>query len=94
MLPEYQKKSNIGVGVGLVLELSGVALPMMLPSGGPAVALFSLGALGVGAVLFIWGLCSYAQAKGYSGVCGLLGLLSVIGLLILAVLPDQHKEAI
>jgi len=94
MLPEYQKKSNMGVGVGLVLELGGAVLPILLPSGGPVMALLSLGAFVVGAALFIWGLCSYAQAKGYSGVCGLLGLLSIVGLLILALLPDQHKEAV
>jgi hypothetical protein len=95
MLPEYQKKSNIGVGIGLVMEIGGqVMLKSMAASGGLAGAFVGLGVMLVGAGFFIWGCCAYAQAKGHSGLYGLLGLLSVIGLLILLVLPDRCKEAV
>lgn len=43
-------------------------------------------------VLFLWGLCCCAEAKGYSALLGLLGILGPVGLLILAILPDKNKK--
>jgi hypothetical protein len=85
MLPENKTNTNIGVGLGLILQLVGrwvfgrsvVGLVLII----------------VGAILFIWGCMNYAVGKGHSKWLGLLGLLSCIGLIILVILPDHHKEA-
>lgn len=91
MIAEKQKRSNIGVGIGIVLEIAG---RVML---GIARENITLGAIGgvtllVGVVFFIWGCMSYAEAKGYSALLGLLGLFSCVGLLILIILPDKNKD--
>jgi hypothetical protein len=85
MLPENKTNTNIGVGLGLILEIVG-----RLVLGGSVVGLILVI---VGYVLFIWGCMNYAVGKGHSKWLGLLGLLSCIGLLILIILPDHHKEA-
>jgi hypothetical protein len=100
MLAEKQRNTNIGVGVGIVLEIAGRVLTSMgHPAQGavgapPNTALFALGAIIglVGLVVFVWGCFNYAQGKGYSPLLGLLGLLSCLGLLILIVLPDKYKN--
>jgi len=85
MLPESKTKTNIGVGVGLILEFAGNYIYARTHSAlGPLLTL-------VGAVLFIWGCINYAEGKGYSKWLGLLGLLSCIGLVVLVVLPDKNK---
>jgi hypothetical protein len=83
MLPEHKSNTNIGVGLGLILQVMGRA------SDSPIGLLL----LVAGAVAFIWGCSEYAKGKGYSGWFGLLGLLSILGLIVLAVMPDQHKDA-
>jgi hypothetical protein len=85
MLPENKTNTNIGVGLGLILEIVG-----RLVFGG---SVLGLALVLVGAVLFIWGCMNYAVGKGHSKWLGLLGLLSCIGLIILIILPDHHKEA-
>jgi len=87
MLAEYKSKTWTFVVSGLVLEIIGGVLAKAGFLGGLLGA--PLGALG--AVLLIMGCCFYAKAKGYAWWFGLLGLLSCIGLLVLYVLPDQHK---
>lgn len=82
MLAEYKSKTNIFVGLGIVLEILGRVV------GGPVGGLITL----VGAVLFIVGCWNYALGKGYPGPVGLLGLLSCIGLLILVILPDRNNS--
>lgn len=97
MIAEYQKKSNIGVGVGFVLEVAGQLTvgqePALQASPSVHLALTIVGSICmvVGAVLFIWGCVQYCLAKGYSGWLGLLGLMSCFGLVILVILPDQNK---
>ena len=86
MIAEKKTDTNIGVGVGFVLQVVGRLLPTQ---GGGMAALGSL-ILRVGLVLFIWGCWNYAEGKGYSGALGLLGLLSCIGLIILILLPDKN----
>jgi len=84
MLAEYKTNTNIGVGLGIVLQIAGrFMLADNLPLG--------FGLTLVGAVFFIWGCCSYAKGKGYHWALGFLGLLSCIGLLILVVLQDKHR---
>ena len=87
MLAEYKTKTNIGVGIGLILEIGGQIINRQMPA---LILVGSLIAL-VGVVFFIWGCMNYAAGKGYSKVLGLLGLLSCIGLIILVVLPDKNK---
>jgi hypothetical protein len=88
MLAENKTKTNIGVGLGIVLQIVGRALAN---SGDTGLMLGAIVAL-VGAVFFIWGCMNYAEGKGHSKWLGLLGLLSCIGLLILVFMPDRHKD--
>jgi len=88
MLAEYKTKTNIGVGIGLLLEIGGQVLTKVV--GGAAAIPGSIIAL-VGVIVFIWGCMNYAVGKGHSKWLGLLGLFSCIGLIVLILLPDQHK---
>ena len=88
MLPDKKTKTNIGVGVGIILQIAG----QVLASTSEAGAILGLVVVLVGAVFFIWGCMNYANGKGHSKWLGLLGLLSCIGLIILIFLPDHHKE--
>lgn len=87
MLAEYRTKTNIGVGIGFVLQLAGRFLLMANKD----LAIIALILTVVGAVVFIWGCMNYTMGKGYSKWLGLLGLLSCIGLIVLVVLPDRNK---
>jgi hypothetical protein len=87
MLAEYKRKTNIGVGLGMGLQIASRALT---PQGGGLAPLAIVLVVG-GIILFIWGCMSYAKGKGYNGAWGLLGLLSIIGLIILVLMPDKHK---
>ena len=87
MLAEYKKRTNIGVGLGIISQFVG---RILISSEGPGALLGVLLVLG-GAVSFVWGCWSYAVGKGYHGAWGFLGLLSIIGLIILACFPDKHK---
>jgi hypothetical protein len=87
MLAEKQVNTNIGVGVGFVLQATGRILTLYVP--GMSAAGIALTIVGTG--LFIWGCVHYAQGKGYHSAFGLLGLLSIFGLVALALLPDKHR---
>jgi hypothetical protein len=87
MLPEKKIKTNIGVGVGIILQIVGRALAGAHGAG----AILGMIVVLVGAAFFIWGCMNYAEGKGHSKWLGLLGLLSCIGLIILVVIPDHHK---
>jgi hypothetical protein len=87
MLAEYKTKTNIGVAIGLILEIAGRVMMMEMPNLALVGAIITL----VGVVFFIWGCMSYAAGKGYSKLLGLLGLLSCIGLIVLVLLPDKNK---
>jgi hypothetical protein len=87
VLAEYKKKTNIGMGLGIVAQFVGV----VLINSGYVGTVFGYSFLLGGIVLCIWGCWSYAKGKGYDGVLGFLGLFTIIGLIILACLPDKHK---
>ncbi len=87
MIAEYKTKTNIGIGLGIILQLVGRYLMGTGETGAIAGGVLVL----IGAVCFIWGCMNYAAGKGYSKLLGLLGLISCLGLLILVFLPDRHK---
>ena len=96
MLPEYQKKANVGIGLGIVVVILAVVGVVMArdPDGqisAGTVILLAILRLG-GAVLFIWGCVMYAKAKGLSGAHGLWGLLGLIGLIVLVVMKDRTLD--
>lgn len=80
MLPQYKTKTNIFIGVGLLIQL---ALGREL---GPLAYLVGYG-------LVLTGCIFYAKAKGYHGAFGLFGLLSIIGLIVLVCLKDKCKDS-
>ena len=88
MLPEKKTNTNIGIGLGILLQVAGQRSG--LRQRGPAIPALVMTLLG--AVFFIWGCMNYAEGKGHSKWLGLLGLLSCIGLVILVILPDHHKQ--
>ena len=90
MLAEYKRNTNIGVGIGLVLQIAGNLLIGPEDAVGAA-PLIGLLLLFVGLGFFIWGCMSYSKGKGHHPAWGLLGLLSLIGLIILVLFPDKHK---
>jgi len=96
MLPENKRKTNIGVGVGIVFQIAGRIL-VREDKGDPTapVGLVILGfiLMVIGFVFFIWGCMNYAEGKGHSKHLGWLGLLSCLGLIIMICLPDRHKGA-
>jgi hypothetical protein len=87
MLQEYKNKTNIGVGVGIVLQVVGA----YFRGQGESMEPLGLLAIIVGFLFFMWGCSSYAQGKGYSQWFGALGLFSIFGLIVLVLLPDKHK---
>jgi hypothetical protein len=89
MRPENKRNTNIGIGVGILLQFAGRVL---ISYEG---ILFVLGVLVVlaGAAAFIWGCMNYAEGKGHPKWLGLLGLLSLPGLIILFMFPDHFKGA-
>jgi hypothetical protein len=89
MLPEKRTKTNIGVGVGIILQVIGRLLVLRSPD----LALVGLILTVLGLGVFIWGCMNYAEGKGHSKWLGLLGLLSCIGLIVLIFLPDRNKGA-
>ena len=97
MLAEKKTNTNIGVGLGTVLQLAGFGPPTLggsMPTLGVLVPLHTLGVLVsfAGMALFLWGCVSYAQGKGYSGFLGLLGLLSCLGLTIMIAYPTSTND--
>jgi hypothetical protein len=87
VLREYTRKTNIGCGIGIVLEVAGRVVTHKHPEDPlQSVGLFLLL---IGAVTFVWGCGQFAKAKGYSVWFGLLGIMSLPGLIALALMSDQ-----
>jgi TRAP-type C4-dicarboxylate transport system permease small subunit len=90
MLPQYQRTTNIGIGIGLVLAVAGKYLAKTQPG--------ALGVLGyamciVAMGFFVWGSAQYAKGKGHSPYWGAFGILYLLGFVVLVFLPDRHKPA-
>ncbi|NIP25336.1 MAG: hypothetical protein GWN55_14615 [Phycisphaerae bacterium] len=90
MLPEKKTKTNIGVGIGFLLQLVGYLLVQTAKT--DAIVLLGLILILISIPLFIWGCMNYAEGKGHSKWVGLVGLAGLIGLIVLAVLPDQARD--
>jgi hypothetical protein len=90
MLPEKKTKTNVGVGLGFILQLGGLILTKQGDT--TATAILGLSLILAGLVFFIWGCMNYAEGKGHSKWVGLVGVAGIIGLIVLIVLPDQHKK--
>lgn len=90
MLQEKKTKTNLGIGIGLLLSLLQVYFVrqhyLSTALGGAVLAWIAMGFL-------CWGCMNYAEGKGHSKWFGLLGLLSVIGYVILMFMPDRNKDA-
>ena len=87
MLPEKQRKTNVGVGIGLLLFVIGFILSRQEDPIGSVGFLLILVSLGP----FTWGCMNYAEGKGHSKWVGLVGIAGIIGLIVLIILPDQRK---
>ena len=89
MLPRHQRRTNIGVGIGIALQVVGFLLVQFADPDsvffGPPLILISI-------PVFIWGCMNYVQSKGHSKWVGLVGLAGVIGLMVLIILPDQDRD--
>jgi hypothetical protein len=87
MIAEYQRTTNIGVGLGIVVQI----IARVLMAAGSVGALIGLPLALAGTGIFIWGCWAYAKGKGHPGAWGLLGLLNLIGLVILVLMPDKCR---
>ena len=93
MIKEHQRRSNVGVGLGILFNL--IALQVLSAAeASDELGLYLMAVLfgTAGSAFFIWGCVNYAQGKGYSGWWGLLGLLSIFGLLALVLMRDRYKD--
>ena len=91
MLAEYKRKTNIGVGMGIIIQFFGRYLIGSEDAVGAA-PLFGVLLFFIGLAFFIWGCMSYSQGKGHHRAWGLLGLLSILGLIALFFFTDKYKE--
>jgi len=87
MRPDKQTRTNVAVGLGVLIQMGGLVMYRVNPIG----AHTTVGAwLVVASVLVIvCGCMSYADGKGYSRSVGLFGILGVVGLIVLVLLPDR-----
>ena len=88
MLPEKRTNTNVGVGMGFLLQLAG----FLLAHTGDTAAILALVLVLISIPVFIWGCMNYAEGKGHSKWVGLVGLAGIIGLIVLIVLPDQDRH--
>lgn len=87
MLAENKRNANLGVGIGFVLLVLGRGIQVLVKE----MAMVSFPFLLAGLGLFAWGCFNYMKGKGHSQWLGLLGL-TFVGLIIMAFLPDKHKD--
>ncbi len=90
MLLEYQRKTNIGVGIGIVFQAAALSLVWAQPRG--IAAIFPPVIILISMPVFIWGCMNYAEGKGQSKWVGVVGLAGLIGLMVLIILPDQDRD--
>ena len=87
MLDSKKTETNIGVGVGLLLN---IIARILLFQGFPSILVILIGLAGT--AVFVWGCMAYAEGKGQSRWLGLLGLFSCFGLIILVFMKDHYKD--
>ena len=104
MLAEYKAKANVGMCVGLGVQLASrlIVADQLHPS-------LDLMATGFGVVVFIYGYRCYVLGNGYAVAWGWFGLLSclllgyaaarghvevasLLVLVVLALFPDRHRD--
>jgi hypothetical protein len=81
---EYRTRANLGVGIGLLLQLAG----LYLADGAPGMVGWLLIVISLPAL--VWGCMNYAEGKGYPKLIGALGIAGMLGLIVLIVLPNQR----
>lgn len=99
MLIAYKKKANAAAAVWLLTMFILLALMAQSPEHNIwesrnvlAKALLQVLLITCG-IAYWYALWAYAKGKGYSGWLGaILPIFSVVGLIILAKLPDKHKN--
>ena len=93
MLEGYRKRVNLGVGLGIVMQLAGISFTF---EAGYSDLINLLGGMLflLGTILFIWGLCMYSKGKGRHWAWGFLGVFNVIGLIVLFFLKALPAESI
>ena len=84
MIAEYKRKTNLFVGIGLLLQIGGALLGRHMEWANMLVL--------PGVFVYMYGLYFYAKSKGYSGWFAVFGLLNLLGLIILVLLPDKRKQ--
>ena len=94
MLMQYQKRAHTAGWIFLACAVAIVALPALFgPKLGNSYDEFGLADLTVATGSMVYGFCSYAKAKGYSGWVGvILPLFSIVGLFVLLALKDNYKQ--
>lgn len=90
MLPEKQTKTNIGVGMGVFLQLAGLYLYLI--KAGNTAAILGIVLIVASIPVFVWGCMNYAEGKGHSKWVGLVGSTGLPGLLVLILLPDRDRH--
>jgi hypothetical protein len=88
MIPAKRSKSDLGVGIGIFMQI--VALVLMHQK--ENLALIGCLLIVASLVPFLWGCMNYAEAKGHSKWVGLVGVAGIIGLIVLVILPEQKKS--
>jgi hypothetical protein len=90
MQPQQRRNTNVGVEIGILLQLAGFILLNQTAS---TAAMVGLVLILISLPPFIWGSMNYAAGKGHSTWVGLVGLAGIVGLIVLILLPDQHDQA-
>lgn len=88
MVAAHKSKTNLGVGLGFLLQVLGFILCQNEVLSGIPGCLLVL----AGIPLLTWGCMHYAEGKGHSKWVGLVALAGCIGLVVLWILPDLHKS--
>ena len=90
MPPKSKMITNMCVGSGILLQLSGLlAYSVGVVVGHPLVV--PLGLLWVSLPVFVRGCMEYAGGKGRSRWLGLVGVTGLVGLAVLMILPELNQ---
>ncbi len=79
----YELQVNIGIGLGLLLSIIGVAMLVGKKDAGVAFIVLA-------DIFWIWGCCAYCKNKNQSEWLGMLGFFGLFGLIALVLLPDRN----